>query len=197
MKVSKNKAIANFGEYSENIYDFAKDNQWNKADRRLNLLRKSSQEIGSNGSTFSKISKRLNALTQSVGARNRLTSMQNVNELTFYGAKLKDALEPLVPNEVTFLDYYGRKLETGSLAGDLGQLKIDTGATRKTWNAVRNDLLQAGGLKEAQKFDRLLNRLDVAQSPDKYGRIALVMLEEVDSLEKVFENRPPDREEAD
>jgi hypothetical protein len=197
MKISKDKSIANFGEYSENIYDFAKANQWNKVDRRLNLLRKSSQEIGGNGSTFSKISKRLDALTQSVGARNRLTSMQNANELTFYGATLKDALEPLVPNEVALLDYYGRKLETGSLAGDLGQLKIDTDATRKTWNAVRDDLLQAGGLKEAQKFDRLLNRLDVTQSLDKYGRIALIMLEEVDNLEKVFENRPPDGEEAD
>jgi hypothetical protein len=197
MKTLRNKAIANFGEYSENIYDFAKANQWNKVDRRLNLLRKSSQEIGGKGSTFSKISERLGSLTQSVGARNRLTSMQNANELTFYGATLKDALEPLVPNEVALLDYYGRKLEVGSLTGDLGQLKIDTGATRKTWNAVRDDLLQAGGLKEARKFDRLLNRLDVAQSPDRYGHIALVMLEKVDNLEKVFENRPPDGEEAD
>ena len=91
----------------------------------------------------------------------------------------------------------GRKLEVGSLTGDLGQLKIDTGATQKTWNVVRDDVLQAGGLKETQKFDRLLNRLDVAQSSDKYGRIALVMLEKVDNLEKEFENRPPDREEAD
>lgn len=165
MKVSKNKAIANFGEYSENIYNFAKANQWNKVDRRLNLLHKSFQEIGGEGSTFSKISKRLDALTQSAGAKNRLTSMQDANELTFYGAKLKDALEPLVPNEVTLLDYYGRKLEVGSLTGDLGQLKIDTGAIRTTWNAVRDDLLQAGGLKEAKKFDRLLNRLNVAGSP--------------------------------
>jgi hypothetical protein len=38
VKITKNKAIANFGEYSENIYDFAKANQWNKVDRRLNLL---------------------------------------------------------------------------------------------------------------------------------------------------------------
>jgi len=197
MKNTKDKAIANFGEYSENIYDFAKANQWNKADRRLNLLRKSSQALNSTGSLASKISDRLNALTQSVGARNKLASMQDANELTAYGAKLKDPLEPLVPTEVILLDYFGRKLEVSALAGDLGQLKIDTGKTRKTWNAVRDDLVQSGGQKEAQKFDRLLNRLDVAQSPNQYGRNALVLLEEVDNVEKVFENQLTDGEEAD
>jgi hypothetical protein len=197
MKNKKDKAIANFGEYSENIYDFAKANQWNKADRRLNLLRKSSQALGSIGSLATKISDQLNALTQSVGARNRIAAMQNANTLTSYGATLKDPLEPLVPTEVTLLDYYGRKLEVGSLTQDLGQLKLDTRATRKTWNAVRNDLLQADGQKEAQKFDRLLNRLDVARSPKAYDRIALAILEEVDNVEKAFENRPPDEEEAD
>ena len=54
------------------------------------------------------------------------------------------------------------------------------------WNALRPPLEAAGGVSEAERFDKLIAQVQAAQSPADFGKLATPVLNEVDNLEKVF-----------
>jgi hypothetical protein len=112
--------------------------------------------------------------------------MRAANQVTLLAADLSEPYQPQVPAAVTRLDYFGRELEIGTAAKDLGQLKAAAQGLRKNWNSVRAAAKAHGGEAEAKRFDALLKRLDSETSVESYGALATPILDEVDNLEKVF-----------
>jgi hypothetical protein len=199
IKKSTTAKFAKIGEYGEDLYDFAKASQWRKADRFLTRLQKSysglNSSSGSNSGLISRLGQRISALSQAIGSRDAANASQVANQITFDAAKFTAQANAPVPLAVTLLDYYGRELELGSTLGNLSVIQKNVGTIRQTWNAVRSSVLDNDGASEVKTFDGLIKRLKVDQSFAQYGRLATMILDEVDHLETVFRTPEIDNDE--
>jgi hypothetical protein len=199
IKKSTTAKFAKIGEYGEDLYDFAKASQWRKADRFLTRLQKSygslNSSSGSNSGLISRLGQRMTALSQAIGSRDSANASKVANQITFDAAKFTAQANAPVPLAVTLLDYYGRELELGSTLGNLSVIQKNVGTIRQTWNAVRSSVLDNDGASEAKTFDGLIKRLKVDQSFAQYGRLATMILDEVDHLETVFRTPEIDNDE--
>ncbi len=176
------------GEYAENVYDAAKAKDWQAADAKLAALKNTTAQLGGTPGVGDPGTLRADtaALEKAVGARDRQAALLASNEVTFDAANLGAVFDNPVPVAVTKLDYYGRQVEVQAASGDtvaLGQTAADT---RKSWASVRSQVVNNGGTAEARTFDGLVARLQRANAPDQYGKVATPILDQVDYLEKVF-----------
>ena len=158
------KALADAGEYGENLYDFAKANDWKHAEARRTVA----------------------ALNHSVARKQRLMTMREANQVTLDVADLTAAYKVSVPVEVTRLDYYGRELEIWAEVGTMARLKATASGMRHEWNAVRSRV-EGKNRAEAEKFEALVARTERARTPKECSPLASLMLDEVDHLESVFQ----------
>ncbi len=184
------KALADAGEYGENVYDMAKANDWKKAAEKLNLLKESATRLKSDvqggGGELDRLASGIMALDKAVTSKNRQAAMREANQITLIVANLNAPYKLAVPVEVTKLDYYGRELEIWSAEKDTRKLQAIAIEIRRTWDAVRPSIESHNGAAEAKKFDELVARVEKARTPEEYAQLATPVLDEVDNLEKVF-----------
>ncbi|MDX6576419.1 MAG: hypothetical protein QOE96_2372 [Blastocatellia bacterium] len=178
------------GEYGENIYDFAKANDWKKADAKLAALKEATKKVRAEVKNQSKnidgLDADVAALDRAVTAKDRPATMTAANQITRDVAGMTAAYKVSVPVEVVLLDYYGRELEIWAEAKDAGKLQATAREMRKTWNAVRPSI-EAKNPAVAKKFEGLVAQVEAAKAPADYAKVAKPVLDEVDNLEKVFE----------
>ena len=182
------KPLSAAGEYAENVYDAAKVKDWKTADAKLAALKDSAAQLrGAPGvGDLGTLRADTAALEKAVGARDRQAALLASNKATFDAANLSASFDNPVPVAVTKLDYYGRQVQVQAAAGDAAALKQTAAEVRSTWDGVRPQVVSNGGAAEAKKFNGLVARLQQANTPDQYGRLATPILDQVDHLEKVF-----------
>lgn len=184
------KALADAGEYGENVYDMAKASDWSKATAKLNLLKESAaslkSEMQGGDGELDRLASGVTALDRAVTAKDRRAAMRGANQITLIVANLNAPYKLTVPVEVTKLDYYGRELEIWSAEKDTRKLQETAAEMRRTWDAVRLEIESHKGAAEAKKFGDLVAKVEQAKTPDEYARLATPVLDEVDNLEKVF-----------
>ena len=180
-------AVIDAGEFSENIYDYAKVKNWAKAEAKLNSLEKSVAELKTANLATPKIIEIANSIGKAVKAKNQIDAMRESNQSTFLIADLSAQFNPKVPVEVTKLDYYGREIEIWVINKDEAKLKQTVAAIRQTWNAVKPKMEAKGASKEEAKFESLVVQAEKAVTIAEYSKVAMPILDEVDNLEKVFE----------
>jgi len=183
-------AIDDVGRYGESIYDMAKVSDWKQAASDLAWLKKAAgklpAEVNGNGREQVQLNDTIQALDQAITEKNWGRATREANQITWIGADLAAPFKPLVPIEVTRLDYYGRQLEISSSEKDQARLKATAADMGIAWNALRPPLEAAGGVSEAERFGKLVAQVQAAQSPADFGKLATPVLDEVDNLEKVF-----------
>ena len=183
--------IAEVGEVGENIYDLAKDKEWTAVAKKLTSLKKEVESLKSQAKEAKvQLSKSIAALEKAVGAKDQQITMQEANQITLIAANLTEPFHPQVPVDIARLDYYGRELEIWSAVNNETKLKETADALKKTWDKVRPSVMEHGGDAEAKSFDGLMLQLNAAKSPEQYKSVAAPILDEVDNLEKVFEQHP-------
>ncbi len=184
-------SVSQVGEYGENIYEAAQANNWTQASAKLNSLKDAAKRLDNE----SRINENPNedqldgaiaTLDKSVPAKDQLATMREANQVTLLAANLSKPFNPPVPVQVNLLDYYGRRLEIGTAAKDMTQLKQTAGNIGGTWNTLRPAVESRGGSAVAQKFNNLVARVENAKSINEYGHLATPLLNQVDNLEKVF-----------
>jgi hypothetical protein len=180
------RALADAGEFAENVYDFAKAKDWTKAEEKQTALEKAVGELKAENLATSELIKTTDLLAKFVKARNEIDAMREANEATFLVAEQTAKFNPKVPVEVTKLDYYGRAIEVWAAAKDETKLRITAEAIRQTWNAVKPKIEAKGGAAEAARFESLVGRAEKAKSATEFAGVATPILDEVDNLEKVF-----------
>jgi hypothetical protein len=182
-------SLSNAGEYSENIYDFTKANDWKNADVKLAALKDAVKKVRTDVQNESKAVDRLDAnaatLDRAVTAKDRPAAMREANQVTLDVADLTTAYKLSVPVEVTKLDYYGRELEVWAQAQDANKLQATAREMRRTWDSLR-PTIAAHSATEAKKFEALVAQVESAGTPGDYTRVATQVLNEVDNLEKLF-----------
>lgn len=182
-------SLANAGEYGENVYDFAKANDWKKASVKLAALREEvinvRADVRNNSAEVDDLDADVAALDQAVAAKDRQAAMGDANQVTLDVADMSSAYKSSVPVEVTKLDYYGRELEVWAQAKDSNKLAATVRELRRTWDTV-HPTIEAHSATEAKNFDSLVARVELATTPADYARVATPVLDEVDNLEKLF-----------
>ena len=193
VKNQKTAQLVRIGEYGEDIYGYAQTGKWGKANADLKQLNRTFGKYkSSNGSTDSAfatgLGKQIQTLSQSIGGRDRFSSMQTANLITYKTVKFTSAQNAPLPSEVTLLDYYGRELEIGSLFNNTNQIQSSVSKIRGAWNAVRSSLIEAGGDTQSKTFDNLVGSLEQHHSLNQYSKLAIAVLDKVDGLENVFKS---------
>jgi len=182
-------SLSNAGEYGENIYDYAKANDWKNADVKLaalrNVVKTVRAEVKIQSDSVDRLDAKVAALDRNVTAKNRLAAMREANQVTLDVANMTTAYKLSVPVEVTKLDYYGRELEVWAQAQDANKLQATAREMRQTWDSLRPSIATHSAT-EAKTFDALIARVESAKTPAQYARVATPVLNEVDNLEKLF-----------
>jgi hypothetical protein len=183
-------SLANAGEFGENVYDYAKANDWKNANVKLAALREALNRVGRDVKNQSTAVDRLNNnvgnLDHALIARDRQAAMREANQVTVDVAEITTAYKLSVPVEVTRLDYYGRELEIWAQARDANKLQATARELRQTWNSLR-PAIASHSAAEAKKFDALVARVESAKNLADYTWVASPVLNEVDNLEKLFQ----------
>jgi hypothetical protein len=182
-------SLSNAGEYGENVYDYAKANDWKNADVKVAVLKdaikKARAEVKNQSAAVDRLDPNVAALERAVTARDRQAAMRDANQVTFDVADMTSVYKLSVPVEVTKLDYYGRELEVWAQAKDANKLPATVREMRRTWDSLRPSI-ETHSAAEAKKFDALVARVESAKAPADYARVATPVLNEVDNLEKLF-----------
>jgi len=181
-------ALSNAGEYGENIYDYAKANDWKNADVKLAALQNAVKQVRTevkHQAAVDRLDTSVAAVERALTAKDRQAAMRGANQLTLDVADMTTAYKLSVPVAVTKLDYYGRELEVWAQAQDANKLQTTTRELRRTWDSLR-PTIEAHSATEAKKFDALVAQVEAAKKPADYLHVATLELNEVDNLEKLF-----------
>lgn len=183
-------SLADTGEYGENVYDYARANDWNATSLKLEALRESAKDVHTDVKNQSDATDSLDdhvaALGLAVAVKDRQTAMREANRVTLDVANMSTAYEPSVPVDVSRLDFYGRELEIWAEAKDASNLQATAREMRGTWDSLRKSI-QARSASEAKKFGALVAQVESARTPSDYASVAPLVLNEVDNLEKLFQ----------
>jgi hypothetical protein len=179
-------ALVDAGEFSENIYDAAKDDDWKTAEAKLNKLKESIDKLNSQKIGSENMNATLANLEKTISSRDKKETLIESNKFTFDAAELSAKYNTKVPIEITKLDFYGRELEIWAEAKDEAKLKATTEEIRKTWDAVKPKVEASNGKKQAAVFEELVKKTEAAKTIEDYAKLATPILDEVDNLENVF-----------
>ncbi|MCB1025049.1 MAG: hypothetical protein KDB79_11690 [Acidobacteria bacterium] len=179
-------SLADAGEFSENIYDAARIDDWKTAESKLSDLKSAVKKLEGEKIDSGSLLTTLKSLGEAVSGKNKYGALEISNRFTLEAADLTAKFDPRVPVEVTKLDYYGREIEIRAGEKDETKLKQTTREMRKTWDAVRSRVEANKGEKEAALFEGLVKRAEAASSVADYAKLATPILDEVDNLENVF-----------
>lgn len=183
------QSLANAGEYGENVYDYAKANDWKNADVKLAALggavTKVRADVTNKSGAVEGLDGKVTALERAVTARDRQSAMREANQVTLEVANMSTAYKLSAPVEVTRLDYYGRELEVWAQAQEANKLQATAREMRRTWESLRPSV-EVKSATQAKKFEALVAQVEGARAPADYGRAAAPVLKEVDNLEKLF-----------
>jgi hypothetical protein len=182
-------SLANAGEYGENVYDYAKANDWKNANVKVTALRDAAKtvrtDVKKQRAAVDRLDTNVVALDRAVTAKDRQATMREANQVTLDVADMTTAYKLSVPVEVTKLDYYGRELEVWGQAQDANKLQATAREMRRTWDSLRPNVA-AKNATEAKKFEALVTQVESAKASGDYTRVATPLLNEVDNLEKLF-----------
>jgi len=180
-------SLVSAGEYGENVYDYAKANDWKNAGVKVVALRNAIKEVRSDlkSQKVEGLDTNVAALDRAVTVKDRQATMREANQVTLDVANLSEAYKRSVPVEVTRLDFYGRELEVWAEAKEENKLKAVAREMRQTWNRLRPSI-ESHSPTEAKKFDALVARVESAKTIADYSRVATPVLNEVDNLEKLL-----------
>ena len=183
--VGVSAAVADVGTYSEDLYDQIKASNWSKASTLLKSLESSASQMSTDEQ--GKLDTVLTSLREAVSRHQLERALETVNKATLIAAGLTERYHPTMPADIVRLDYYGRELEIWSARNNMSKLAETVAEIKRTWNAVKPEVVSHGGTMAAERTDKLVAQLSSASSPEAYARIATPFLDVVDELEKPFE----------
>jgi hypothetical protein len=182
-------SLSNAGEYGENVYDYAKANDWKSAGVKVAALKDATKKVRADVrnqvAAVDGLDTNVAALDRAVSAKDRQAAMREANQVTSEVADMTAAYKLSVPVEVTRLDYYGRELEVWAQAQDANKLRATAREMRRTWDSLR-PTIEAKSTAETKRFEALVAQVESARTSADYTRVATPVLNEVDNLEKLF-----------
>jgi len=173
------------------IYEKAKGSHWKHLDKKISAIVKAEQVLP--GVTSEKdmlYYKNLIAVTsdleRAIATQDRTVAMKSANKIMMLGARLAEAHNSPVPINVAVIGFCGRKLEILSETESVSDLSDTVTKLHLSWQQLIPLVTAHGGIKEVKRFAEIMKRLELAKKPDEYGKMAASVVDEVDTIEKIF-----------
>jgi hypothetical protein len=125
-------------------------------------------------------------LEKAIVTRNRLDTMRYSNRITLIAATVRVPFKPILPTEVSLLDYNGRELEIWSEVKKVDKLSNIVIRMHLAWQTLMPKLIEQNGIKELRRFSDIMGHLEVAKLPEDYGRLSRQVLVETDAMKSFF-----------
>lgn len=177
------------GERGEGAYDNALAGKWGLVSQAARQLQSSNAQLPARWHGLRDqfgLSREVRGLQLAAASHNKWAAANAANRVTLFAARLEEPTKPVIPTEITLLDVYGRDLQVAGGRGDLTAARRALGSLDSTWVMIRPRVVRQGGTVAAKRFDFALHRALSAGSAQKMGLASTPVLDEVDSLEKVF-----------
>ena len=176
---------------AEEIFTLALAGKMERAAKKLETLKKNAAAFDyiqdeASSILLPRLGRTISDLEKAVAARNRLDTMRYSNRITLIAATVEVPFRPSLPTEVSLLDYNGRELEIWSEVKKTDKLSNIVIRMHLAWQTLMPKLIEQNGIKELRRFSDLMGHLELARSPEEYGRLSRQVLAETDSLKSVF-----------
>lgn len=125
-------------------------------------------------------------LEKAVAGRNRLETMRYANRITLITATEAIAYSPDIPTELSLLDYNARELGIWSEVRMTDKLSSIVIRMHLAWQTLMPKLIEHHGEKELRRFSEIMGHLELAKTPEEYGRLSRQILVEVDAMKTIF-----------
>ena len=125
-------------------------------------------------------------LEKAVAGKNRLETMRYANRITLITATEAIAYAPDIPTELSLLDYNARELGIWSEVKMTDKLSSIVIRMHLAWQTLMPKLIEHHGEKELRRFSEVMGHLELAKTPEEYGRLSRQVLVEVDSMKTIF-----------
>lgn len=176
---------------AEQIFDLAVDGRIERIGRKLEMLKKTVATLNfpqnqSDSILLPRLGHTIVDLEQAWNAKDRLDTMRYANRITLIAATLAVPFKPNVPTEVSLLDYNCRELAIWSEAKKPEKLSNIVMRMHLAWQTLMPKLIEYDGIRELRRFSEIMGRLEVARTPDDYGRLSRQVSAEIDAMKAIF-----------
>jgi len=176
---------------AEAIFNLAKAGKIDRTRKDLDRLKKIATGLGGNQSTenlilLPRLESTIADLDKAIVTKNRLETMRNANRITLIAATLAVPLIPAIPTELSFLDYNDRELAIWSEVNMPDKLSGIVIRMHLAWQTLMPKLIEHHGEKELKRFSDIMGRLELARTPEEYGRLSRQVLVETDIMRAIF-----------
>jgi hypothetical protein len=176
---------------AEEIFNLALSGKLERIPKRLEVLKKNAAAFDyiqdeSNRILLPRLGRTIADLDGAIAAKNRLDVMRYSNRITLIAATVAVPFKPAVPTELLLLDYNGRELEIWSEAKKTDKLSNIVIRMHLAWQTLMPKLIEQNGIKELRRFSDLMGHLELARTPEEYGRLSRQVLLETDAMKVIF-----------
>jgi hypothetical protein len=183
-------SLTDAGRFAENIYDYARANDWKNAAFEVMSLSDAIKEVRAEVEGQSDLKDDLYghalATDRAVTEHDRSVAMREANEVTLDVIEMTTAYELRVPSELRKLDYYGRELQIWAEAQDITRLQATTLQLIREGNRLRR-AIDAQSQVEGGRLATLLAQIEGAETFADYASLSKSVHDEVDRLDRLFQ----------
>lgn len=183
-------SLTDAGRFAKNIYQYASANDWRNAAFEVTALGDAIKEVRAEVEGQSDLKDDLYghalATDRAVTEHTRSVAMREANEVTLAVIEMTTAYELRVPIELSKLDYYGRELQIWAEAQDITRLQTTTFQLIREGNRLRR-AIDARSPVEGGRLGTLLAQIEGAETFADYASLSKSVRDEVDRLERLFQ----------
>ena len=125
-------------------------------------------------------------LEKAIAGRDRLDAMRYANRITLIAATFALPFAPGIPTDLSLLDYNARELGIWSEVRMTEKLPSIVLRMHLAWQTMMPVLIEHHGEKELKRFSEIMEHLELAKTPEEYGRLSRQVQAEVDSMKAIF-----------
>jgi hypothetical protein len=177
---------------AEEIFELAVAGKMDRIGKKLEGLRKNVASLAylqgqsNNNMLLPRLGHTVAELEEATNAKDRLEVMRYANRITLIAATVEVPLKPIVPTEVSLLDYNGRELAIWSEMKKTEKLSNIVMRMHLAWQTLMPKLIEHNGTKELRRFSEVMGRLEMARTPEEYARLSRQVPPEIDTIKAVF-----------
>jgi hypothetical protein len=184
--------LDSLSESADEIYELAMAGKMERVPRKLESMKKSAAALPNlqdetNNILFPRLRHTLVELEQAVIAKDRHTTMLYANRITLIAANVSIPMKVTIPTEVSLLDYNGRELGIWSDLKKTEKLSNIVMRMHLAWQALMPKLVEHNGTKELKRFSEIMRRLELARTPEEYGKLSRQVAPEMEGIRTLFQ----------
>jgi hypothetical protein len=176
---------------AEEIYDLAQANKAERIPKKLEVLKKYAAAVSylqdeANSMLLPRLGRTINELEQAYLTKNRLETMRYANRVTLIAATAAVPYRPVIPTELSLLDYNGRELGITCESRKTEKLANIVMRMHLAWQTLMPKLVERNATKELRRFSEVMGRLESAKTPEDYAHLSRQVGVEMDVMKGVF-----------